>query len=476
MGRSIDYGQVRLQRCKLRPIPRMMSPLISFSCSVLTRPEHISAVFRDSDRHSKAENNNSGYLMSQILGRCLGLISRDDWKRVRSITEQPFHRSTTAAYLPLISRRTRSYFRELWETSDLSRGLLHPAEDLKLLPFLMVAEIIYGSPLAPEVEKELRALAPQREAFFNKHVMAGGLGRFSWSKFLPTRANRELAAFQERWLAFNTLAHRHALQEHPSAPIVSFFQALDAGQLSAAELLHTLDEMLYANLDVTAGGMSWSIVFLAAQRDVQARLRAEIAGAKDQYNNKASTSASTSTALDPESLPAAYLLSPSTFLAACINESARLRPLAAFSVPQSTPTPRVVGGYSFPAGTHFVVDAYALNVRNGYWGPDAADYKPERFLGREAVGTRYQFWRFGFGPRVCLGRYVADLVIRAVLAELVGGWEVSVKGKEVGEWEVSVKGKEVGEWERDGGVWIDQPDFRVGCVRREKAEEEEGGL
>ena len=409
--------------------------------SVLTRPEDVQAVFRDSDKHFKAENNNSGYLMSQILGRCVGLISRDDWKRVRSIMEQPFVRSTSTAYLSQISRRTKSYFRELSEKGDFSRGSLAPADDLKLLPFLVVAEIVYGAPLAPEVEKELRELAPQREALF-RHVIGGGISRFSWSKYLPIASNRELAAFQQRWLAFNELAYRHAVEEHPGAPIVTFFQARASGELSTAELLHTLDEILYANLDVTAGGMSWNIVFLAAHRDVQTRLRAEIASKRAE-----------AATYQDEELPSTYMLSSFTLLAACVNESARLRPLAAFSVPQSVPSERVVSGYQFPRRTNFIVDSYALNIRNPHWGEDRASYRPDRFLAREATSSRYHYWRFGFGPRQCMGRYVADAIIRAIILHLVENYELRTEGKDAGD------------WERNKEIWIDHPDLRVSCVK-----------
>ncbi|PYI03212.1 cytochrome P450 monooxygenase, partial [Aspergillus sclerotiicarbonarius CBS 121057] len=405
---------------------------------VLTRPEHIQAVFKDSHQHLKAKNNNSGYLLGELLGQCVGLVSQEQWQRVRAVMEKPFHRSASTTYLPLIRRRTEQYFQELWETRDLSRGLLDPADDLKLLPFLVVAEIVYGR-LAPDVEAELRRLAPQRETLM-KHVIQGGLSRFSWSRFLPTQANRELAAFRHRWLAFNELAHRRAVEQKLDAPIIDFFAARDVGQLTTPELLHTLDEMLYANLDVTIGGVSWNVIFLAAHQDIASRLHQEIT------HHRTSSSSDLDT----------YLLSNTTLLAACIEESARLRPLAAFSVPQAIPTPRTIGGYHFPAGTTFIIDSYALNIRNAYWGDDRHVYQPERFLARNPTQARYNFWRFGFGPRQCMGRFVASVVIRLVLVYLVEGYELGMVGEKGG----------VEEWGRNGEVWINHPDMKVQCVKR----------
>ncbi len=410
--------------------------------SVLTRPEHIQIVFKDSDKHYKAVNNNSGYLMSQILGQCVGLISRDQWRNVRAITEKPFLRSTATSYVDLIQRRTTRYFDELASSENMSRGLIDPAEDLKLLPFWVVAEIIYGA-LDADMEARLRDLAPQREALF-RHVIQGGLARFKWSQYLPTEANRALADFRAKWHAFNLHARDRAVALNNNAPIIQMFEAVESGTVSLEQVHHTLDEMLYANLDVTLGGISWNLVFLASSPSTQTALLDEIA-------------AHSST---PENFTT-YLLSSSTLLAACVSESARLRPLAAFSVPQSAPTPRTLSGYCFPARTNFVIDSYALNIRNPYWGPDRTVYRPERFLERKATEARYNYWRFGFGPRQCLGKYVADLIIRALLVRLVRGWELA-----------ELDG-EKGVWARDASCWINHPKMVLKCVERREGVEVE---
>ena len=412
--------------------------------SVLTCPEHIKEVFKDSDKHYKAVDNNSGYLMSQILGQCVGLVSGDQWQNLRSVTEKAFTRTASTAYIPLIEERMQSYFKELQGRGTLSQGLLDPAEDLKLLPFLVVAEVIYGK-LSPKLESQLRSIAPRREALF-RHVISGGLARFSLSKYLPTKANRTLAEFRSEWHAINKMAYDLAVSSGSNAPIVSLYAAADKGEITHEQMYQTLDEMLYANLDVTLGGISWNVVFLAANRDIQTSLRAEVAAKREE-----------AATFD------AYLLSSSTLLAACILESARLRPLAAFSVPQSAPSPRLVDGYLVPARTSFVIDSFALNIRNPFWGADSETYRPQRFIdARKSMATemRYNYWRFGFGPRQCMGKYVADLVIRMLLVRLVEGFELEMREED-----------SAGAWERDRETWINHPKMLVKCERRKLADD-----
>ena len=416
--------------------------------SVLTRAEHIEAVFRNSDRHVKASSNDSGYLMGELLGQCVGLISLDRWRRVRAETETPFRHNVCRGYVAMVEKETLEYLDHLWNhDGGCLTGLIDPVSDLKMLPFYIVADIIYGT-LSAEMKQDLMSLTPQRESLFIRHVIQGGLSRFHASKYLPTAANQALSDFQTKWWKFNDAAYRRASTTYPDAPIVSMYKAMEAKRLSRAELLQTLDEMLYANLDVTMGAISWNLVFLAAHPDVQDTLRQEAAEQRAASRPK---ELGGSTFED-------YLWSSSTLLAACTYESSRLQPLAAFSVPQSAPTEHIIDGFRVPAGTNFIVDTYALNVRNPFWGADRDTYRPGRFLERKSrTETRYNYWRFGFGPRQCMGKYVADLMTRTLLVLLLERWELVLPG--------DAKGKK--EWAKDKETWINHPKMKLGWkVRR----------
>ena len=410
---------------------------------MLTRPEHLQQIFKDSDKHIKAANNNSGWLMSQMLGQCVGLVSGEDWRKVRAITEVPFQHKVVKDYVPSVQRCVQQYMQDLHEHGKLSQGLLDPAGDMKMLPFFVVAEIIYGE-LSPDMVVDLRRLAPDRERLF-KYVIAGGLARYSWSQFLPTAANHALQQFRQAWRAFNQHALARARLLDPSPPIVDMYAAVSSGIITEEQLLQTLDESLYANLDVTTGALSWNLVFLASSPSTRQRLREEIR--TFQHDDKLAT----------------YLLSNTTYLTACIHESSRLKPLAAFSVPQAVPTPRTLDDWLIPAGTDVVVDSYALNIRNEYWGEDRTRYRPERFFELKSRDLRYHFWRFGFGPRQCMGKYVADLMIRCLLVHVLEGYVLGLLEGEKGE-----------EWKRDPESWITHPMMELSCVATKDHHQGEG--
>ncbi|KAI1145458.1 putative cytochrome P450 monooxygenase [Nemania diffusa] len=400
---------------------------------VITRPEHVRAVFSDSDKHVKAPSNNSGYLMSELLGSCVGLISGKQWKTVRSGIKG-FERQSMGNYVPLVQKHIARHFKEILGDSLLRKGLLKPAEGLKMLPFWIVAEILYGE-LDEHMVADLNEMVPLREGLF-KQIINGGFQRFSLSRFLPTAANKGMATFQTRWRAFNDRAYERARESKAlTTPIVSMYEDARKGLITFEHVLQTLDECLFANLDVTTGAMSWNVIFLAANKRYQDRIMKELALHSTTEGRRQ------------------YILNNTTLLAACVSESARLRPAAAFSVPQSAPTARVLDGYVIPAGTDIIIDAYILNVHSDFWGPDADTYRPERFLEKSSVEQRYHYWRFGFGARQCLGKYLADVVIRSLIMHLIENYDLSMP-------DIS------GEWVQNPEIWISHPEMQVGCLRR----------
>lgn len=371
--------------------------------------------------------------MEELLGKCVGLISGENWRRVREITAPPFSHMQTVANVPRIIEITDKYIRELKKGQSLRAKRLHPVKDLKFLPFWVVADIMYGD-LTPQMKEELKSLTELRETIWARMIQ-GGITRFSWARFLPSETNKRLHDFKKRWAAFNQAACEACRLSCEKKPIVEMYSAVERGHLSASELLQTLDEMLFANLDVTVGAISWNLLFLASNPDTQSAVRAE---------------ASSALASGPDAL-SKYLLNPSTLLAASILESARLRPLAPFTVAQSAPTTRRIGDFIVPAGTSLIVDTYKLNIQNPVWGDDRHAYRPARFLQKRKgnENLRYHYWRFGFGPRQCVGKYVADMVIKVLVARLLKEFELGVLEETC--------------WERDPGTWIAHPDTVVGC-------------
>ncbi|PVI02655.1 cytochrome P450 [Periconia macrospinosa] len=402
---------------------------------VLTRSADINAICKNSNTHLKATNNDGGWLMGQLLGSCLGLVSGDEWQQIKLAVARAFAKGEVAGSIEKIECLTKEHFISLHQHARLGGGTLNPVADLRMLPFWIVADHLYG-PLTPVLKKQLEQLIPGREALFAQAIR-GGIPRFAWSRFLPTKTNRNLSTFKRQWHSFNDTVLRACESEGRNPPIFKMYQAVKDGHITSENMYQTLDEMLFANLDVTMGAISWNVVFLATDQKVQDRVRTEIRGVRSSGDERHFSE---------------YLLSSSTLLASSVLESARLKPLAAFTVPQAAPTTQLLSGFSVPPRTNFVIDTYAINIGNKYWGEDTQSYKPERFLERKTSETRYNYWRFGFGPRQCLGKHLAELMIRVLLVHLLENYELSLP--------------EHSNMDKDPESWITHPNLELICKAR----------
>ena len=103
----------------------------------------------------------------------------------RVVTEIPFVHRNVAQHVPMIRRHVESHMKNLESSKTLREGFLHPAEDLKFLPFWIIAEVFYGE-LPPHLSDWLKRLIPLREDLF----------KGEWVAFLAS-----FVAFRSCWKA-----------------------------------------------------------------------------------------------------------------------------------------------------------------------------------------------------------------------------------------------------------------------------------
>ncbi|PTB75340.1 cytochrome P450 [Trichoderma longibrachiatum ATCC 18648] len=373
---------------------------------VITKPEHVQAFYKDSHNHIKASDNNSGWLFGELLGSCVGVVSQKRWVRVRTPFEHHFTRPAASQRCSLFIHEARSFLQSLNKKEE---SIVNVTDDLKYCPFFMVASIFFG-PLASGQRDEMYKIGPLREELF-RHAFSGGVNRYSFAKYLPGSALPKLREFQSLWEGFVKKACSEAHSSSGSA-IVSLWEAVEHGEISKDELLQTLDESLFANLDVTAHALSWCVIRVAHHTSIQNGIRQELREnhrSEQEYED--------------------YLRRDNTLLAACVLEASRLHPILPFSNPEAAPTKKFVGGHKIPANTDVIVDAYAINVDNPYW-ENSTEFNPRRHLGQKDQARRYNMWRFGFGPRQCLGKNVADIILRVIVAEILRCYRIDIVGKE----------------------------------------------
>ncbi|KAJ4849057.1 hypothetical protein Tsubulata_029534 [Turnera subulata] len=167
--------------------------------------------------------------------------------------------------------------------------------------------------------------------------------------------------------------------------------------------------LYFAGHDSTATAASWCIMLLASHPEWQSRIREEV------------------TQFCKDGSPDANSLSNLKAVTMVIQEALRLYPPAAF-VSREALEEVQIGSITVPKGAYIWTLIPTLHRDPNVWGPDANEFKPERF--QDGVSNACKFPQayvpFGLGPRLCSGRNFALVQLKLVLSLIVAKFEFSL--------------------------------------------------
>nr|POE62530.1 cytochrome p450 3a16 [Quercus suber] len=179
------------------------------------------------------------------------------------------------------------------------------------------------------------------------------------------------------------------------------------GQLSDDQLVDQLLTFLAAGHETTSGALTWTAWLLATKSDIQEKLRLEL---REHFENN--EPGLTATFL--EALP---------YLNAVTNEQLRLIPTVPTTARVAIRDTTILD-QRIPKGTTMILSPWAINRSKALWGPDAEEYKPERWLpeGQAGLGGSkgmFSLITFLHGPRSCIGQAFSRAELKCLIAALV---------------------------------------------------------
>lgn len=171
-----------------------------------------------------------------------------------------------------------------------------------------------------------------------------------------------------------------------------------------------------AGRDTTSQGMSWFLLMMNRYPEVLQKIRQEMA---DQLPALVQGREAVPSMADVEKL---------TYLEAAVKESLRLNPVVAVTTRTATQDTLMCDGTLVKQGTRVVISAYAMGRLETVWGPDALQYRPERWIdpetGRLLHVSPFKFPVFLAGPRMCLGLKFAMMEMKIALAAMLAQFDV----------------------------------------------------
>ncbi|XP_072052037.1 1,25-dihydroxyvitamin D(3) 24-hydroxylase, mitochondrial-like [Amphiura filiformis] len=190
---------------------------------------------------------------------------------------------------------------------------------------------------------------------------------------------------------------------------------LSSQKLSMNKIYGNACELLLAGVDTTSNTLAWVLYELSRHPEAEQRL----------YNEISSVMGT-----DGQNIPTTEDLTQMPYLKSIIKETLRLYPVLPANN-RILDRDVVIGGYHIPKKTMVGSLQYVIG-RDEKVFPDPNSFKPERWLRETShsnVSSTFASVPFGFGPRMCIGRRLAELELHLALARISQQFKLSYLGE-----------------------------------------------
>ncbi|XP_002963760.2 cytokinin hydroxylase [Selaginella moellendorffii] len=366
------------------------------------------------DKFEKSEQQLEFVL--DFIGAGLVGLNGNKWSHHRSVLSPAFHTQRLKAMLSSMTNCTEKLVEKWSRRVGHAKGLeteVEVQQDLKRLAADVISHTSFGS----NYEKGERVF----QGLTLLGVLLVRCFHNSWLPFfryLPTKLNfqiwklrREidgtlLSLIRERRIAAAKLGERSS---HPyGSDLLGLI--LEEGETGGKSVKFPeqaiVDEcktFYLAGHETSSSLLAWALLLLATHPDWQEKARAEV----QQHF--------------PNGVDDGETLSKLKVVGMIILETLRLYPAAGEMNRASSHDTVLSNGIKLPRGTGITIPILSLQHDPELWGPDANEFRPERFANGTTKACKHPnaFLGFSFGPRVCIGQGLAVMEAKVVLAMLL---------------------------------------------------------
>ncbi|GAX82238.1 hypothetical protein CEUSTIGMA_g9666.t1 [Chlamydomonas eustigma] len=252
-------------------------------------------------------------------------------------------------------------------------------------------------------EVTLRVTNPLRQLIYN------AMPFLPWSK----RLAENFAAVNDLWiLIFKRMREQAPYSETDFSLLACFWRLEHVHGFDDGRIRASLAAFVVAGFETNAGTVAWALYDIASHNEVQKTLQTELRTAGLLHEEGSPNRGRPITWEDLWGLP---------YFTAVLKESMRLHAIVATtSTIREADRDVELGGYYVPKGTVVWAPLTCLHCSAHNW-EDPLAFKPERWLvPKGAKGdSEKAFHPFGYGPRNCIGQNLGNIVVRAMLMELI---------------------------------------------------------
>lgn len=183
-----------------------------------------------------------------------------------------------------------------------------------------------------------------------------------------------------------------------------------AGEHSDESLRDVVTNFILAGRDTTSSALTWFFWLVSTRPDVEDRIVREIRAVRAS-GGEISEGAPPTFSFDE--------LRELQYLHAAITESMRLYPPVAVDTHSCKEDDLLPDGTLVGKGWLVTYCAYAMGRLEGIWGEDCEEFSPERWLDEDGAfrpENPFKYPVFHAGPRMCLGKEMAYIQMKSIVA------------------------------------------------------------
>lgn len=391
---------------------------------------------KDFNLHTSLDLGRPSYLtktLKPMLGNGILRANGQQWAFQRNLIAPEFFLSKIKNMVDLMEESAMAIIRN-WESRIKSEGGTAEIvidEDLKTLTADIISKACFGSSYT-EGNQIFAKLAIMQATLARPSILFGFLNL----RYLPTKENKEMWKLEKEvnMLITKIINDREVEnQNRKHGNQKDLLQTILDGAANATtsnsngkgsfklEQKHEMNRLIidickniyFAGSESSALAVTWTLLLLALHPDWQQRVRSEIV---ETFDN-----------LLPPSVNDMDKLRKLKALTMVIQESLRLYG-PAVTASREALTDVKLGDLMLPKGINVWLFLPALHRDTDNWGPDASEFKPERFADGVNAACKHPqaYIPFGLGSRICLGQNLSMIEIKVVLCHLLSNFSFAV--------------------------------------------------
>ncbi|KAF8392260.1 hypothetical protein HHK36_022602 [Tetracentron sinense] len=359
--------------------------------------------------------------LSDFLGA--GIFNADDnnWKFQRQISSHEFNTRSLRKFVEtVVETELSNRLLPILSTAAAEKSVLDLQDILQRFAFDNICLISFGFdpkyllPSLPSADFAIAfedALRTSSERFA---ALLPVIWKIKRALDIGSEKKLRLAVSKVREFAENIVREKKKeLKEKSSLETVDLLsRILNSGHLDESFVTDMVISFILAGRDTTSAALTWFFWLVSGNPNAEKEILKEI---RER----------------PEA-PVYDEVKDMVYTHAALCESMRLYPPVPSDGKEAAGDDVLPDGIVVKKGERVVYHPYAMGRMEGLWGPDWPEYRPERWLERDLSAGKWSFVGrdsytypvFQAGPRICLGKEMAFLQMKRVVAGVLRRFRV----------------------------------------------------